>query len=450
MPSLPPRLVVAGTHSGVGKTTAATGLMAALRRAGHRVAGAKVGPDFIDPGYHALACGRPPRNLDPWMCGAAAIPALATRAAGDADVLVIEGVAGLFDGAADGLPSSSADVARLLDAPVVLVVDASAMAASVAALVHGFATFDPTIRVGGVILNRVGSDGHAQMLREALAPVDVPVLGELRRDARLTWRDRRLGLIPAAEQLTEVRASIDQLAEVIATGCDLDAIVRLARTASPRHTDEVALPPLGTAVRVGVVGGAALPLVYQDTLDALIAGGAEVTPVDPHGVDRLPEGLDGLLIGGGLPEVHAAAVDAHLLRDLRTQIGAGLVTIAEGAGLLWLARSLDGRAMAGVIDVDARTTDRLTLGYRVARTTAASPIGPPGTVMRGHEFHYSSVDPAGDALEVSGRFGHGRAGFAHARLLASYVHHHPGGDPSIIAAFLDACRAPRQRTRRHQ
>ncbi|HVW31186.1 MAG TPA: cobyrinate a,c-diamide synthase, partial [Acidimicrobiia bacterium] len=198
--TLGPRIVVGGTHSGVGKTTVATGLLAALRRAGHRPAGAKVGPDFIDPGYHALACGRPPRNLDAWLCGAAAIPALAGRAGAGADVLVVEGVMGLFDGSADGTPSSTADIARRLDAPVVLVVDAGAMSGSVAALVHGFAGFDPSVRLGGVVLNRVGSPAHEVQLREALEPVGVPVLGALGRDDRLTWRDRHLGLVPVAER----------------------------------------------------------------------------------------------------------------------------------------------------------------------------------------------------------------------------------------------------------
>src|SRR5690349_2524135 len=180
--------------------------MAAFARRGVRVAPAKVGPDFIDPGYHALATGRAPRNLDAWMCGADAIGPLAGRAARDADLLVVEGVMGLFDGAADGTPSSTADVARMLDAPVVLVVDARAMAGSVAALVHGFVSYDPSVRVAGVVLNRVGSDSHEAMLREALAGSPVPVVGALRRDDAMTWRDRHLGLVPVVEQRAAVAA----------------------------------------------------------------------------------------------------------------------------------------------------------------------------------------------------------------------------------------------------
>src|SRR5258705_2422691 len=226
-----PRLVVAGTHSGVGKTTVATGLMAALRARDVRVASAKVGPDFIDPGYHAVATGRPGRNLDAWICGDDAIAPLASRAGGDSDVLVVEGVMGLFDGA-EGGQASTAHVAGLLDAPVVLVVDASAMSDSVAALVHGFATFDPAVRVAGVVLNRVGSDGHEAMLRYALASLKMPVLGALRRDDRLTWRDRHLGLVPVVERPHDVRHSVDALASVVEERCDVEELFALAATAS--------------------------------------------------------------------------------------------------------------------------------------------------------------------------------------------------------------------------
>jgi len=220
--TLGPRLVVAGVASGVGKTTIATGLMAALRARGMQVANAKVGPDFIDPGYHCLATGRPARNLDSWICGEEAIARLAGRAAAGADILVVEGVMGLFDGAADGQPeASTASIARLLHAPVILVVDASAMSGSVAAVVHGYCTFDPSIRVAGVVLNRVGSPGHETLLREALNPLGIPVLGALRRDDSFTWRDRHLGLIPVVEASAETRRSIARLAAAIRVSLDL-------------------------------------------------------------------------------------------------------------------------------------------------------------------------------------------------------------------------------------
>ncbi|HEY7072143.1 MAG TPA: cobyrinate a,c-diamide synthase [Acidimicrobiales bacterium] len=444
MTALGPRLVVAGTHSGVGKTTVATGLVAALRAAGDRPATAKVGPDFIDPGYHALASGRPPRNLDAWLCGEDAIVPLAARAGEGAGVLVVEGVMGLFDGAADGRASSTADVARLLGAPVVLVVDAGAMAGSVAAIVHGFATLDPGVGVAGVILNRVGSDGHETVLREALAPLGLPVLGALRRDDRLTWRDRHLGLVPVAEQPDAVRRSLDALGAAVAERVDLAAVVALAATAPPlASAAPVRLPPPGPPVRVAVAGGEAFTFTYADTVDALVAGGAEVVPFDPLRDPALPADVDGLVVGGGFPETFAAELAANrpLLADAAERITRGLATWAECGGLLWLARELDGHAMAGVIPAVGRMTDRLTLGYRTATTTVASPVGAPGTELRGHEFHYSRLDPPGDALRLTARFGEGPEGYATPRLLATYVHHHPGGDPAAVTAFLAACRS---------
>jgi cobyrinic acid a,c-diamide synthase len=451
--ALGPRVVVGGTHSGVGKTTVATGLLAALRRAGHTPAGAKVGPDFIDPGYHALAAGRPPRNLDAWLCGAEVIPALAGRAAAGADVLIVEGVMGLFDGSADGTLSSTADVARLLDAPVVLVVDAGAMSGSVAALVHGFATFDPPgvgggpqgpVRLGGVILNRVGSLAHEVQLREALAPVGVPVLGALGRDDRLTWRDRHLGLVPVAERPAMVTEALERLAAAVAEQIDLEAFLRLAASASPMAVGGVPLPTRapGAALRIAVAAGAAFTFTYTDTLDALSAAGAEPVPFDPLRDESVPEGVDGLIAGGGFPEVYAAELAANrpMLDDARKRIEAGLPTWAECGGLLWLSRRLDGQEMAGVVPAEGTMTGRLTLGYRSATVTAPSPIGPPGTVVRGHEFHYSTVDPSGDALLFRSRFGERPDGFATPTLLATYLHHHPGGDPSAIANFVETCR----------
>jgi cobyrinic acid a,c-diamide synthase len=443
VPILGPRLVVAGTHSGVGKTTVTTGLLAALRGVGHRPAGAKVGPDFIDPGYHALACTRPPRNLDPWLSGAAAIGPLAARAGEGADVLVVEGVMGLFDGAGDGTPSSTADVAGLLEAPVVLVVDAEAMAGSVAAVVHGFATLDPAVHVAAVVLNRVASDGHEAMLREAIRPTGVPVLGALRSDDRLVWRDRHLGLVPVAEDPAAVERSLAALAAAVAERLDIGALVELAQTAPRLTVGDVAVPDPGPPVRVAVAAGRAFTFTYADTLDALRAGGAEVVPFDPLSDGRLPDPVDGLIVGGGFPEVHAArlAGNESLLAAVRHAVTGGVPTWAECGGLLWLTRSVDGRPMAAILPATARMTDRLTLGYREATITVASPLGPAGTRLRAHEFHYAAVDPPGNALDMRSRFGQGRSGFAGPTLLASFLHHHPGGDPSAVAAFLGACRA---------
>jgi cobyrinic acid a,c-diamide synthase len=444
---LPPRVVIAGTHSGVGKTTVATGLMAALRRAGHRVAAAKVGPDFIDPGYHTLAVGRASRNLDIWMSGVDAIAPMASRAGHDADLLVIEGVMGLFDGAGDGSPSSTADVARLLGAPVVLVIDAASMSQSVAAIAHGFATHDPSVRVEGLILNRVGSPGHETLLRDALAPLGIPVLGVLMRDDRLVWRDRHLGLVPIAERGSDVAESIDVLATLIAARCDLAAIATLAASAPMQHTASMSNsePHHGNRVPIALASGPAFSFTYPDNLDALRDAGAELVPFDPCVDTALPSGVCGLIAGGGFPEVYAAQLSANsaLLADVRTRIDAGLVVWAECGGLLWLCRNLDGNEMAGAVDASAAMTPRLTLGYRTATSQIPTPLGPAGTVLRGHEFHYSTTDPTGALFTLEGRHGRGPGGFGNERMVASYLHTHLGARPDIAASFVASCAALR-------
>jgi cobyrinic acid a,c-diamide synthase len=439
MGALGPRIVVAGTHSGVGKTTIATGLMAALRRRGMRVAPAKVGPDFIDPGYHALATGRAARNLDAWICGEDRIPSLAAKAARGADVLVVEGVMGLFDGAAEpGNPASTAHIARLLDAPVVLVVDASAMSGSVAALVHGFATFDPSVRISGIVLNRVGSPGHEAMLRDALAPVGVPVFGALARADELAWRDRHLGLVPVVEQRDAVQASVDRLAVELAASCDLDAILGSAGAASRLAPGEPPTARPTAAARVAVAGGPAFSFTYPDNLELLEQAGAELVPFDPRNDPALPTGVDAVYAGGGFPEVFVEELAANrpLLADARARIADGLVVWAECGGLLWLSRSLDGHALCGALAAEGRMSDRLTLGYRTARVACDAPVAPAGAELRGHEFHYSVLDPPGDALSMSGRHGATRAGYASPRLLASYLHLHLAADPRMAERFV--------------
>jgi cobyrinic acid a,c-diamide synthase len=439
--TLGPRVVIAGTHSGVGKTTIAAGLMAAFRARGWRVGAAKVGPDFIDPGYHSLASGRASRNLDPWMCGMDAIAPLAGRAADGCDLLVIEGVMGLFDGAADGSPSSTAEVAHTLDAPVVLVVDAASASTSVAATIHGFNTFDSRIQLAGVILNRVGSDSHEAMVRAAVSPLGIPVLGVLRRDPGLVWRDRHLGLIPVIERPSEVAGSLRRLAARIDDSCDLEEIMAIARRSPATSTPSPPRPdPVGTA-RIAVAAGPAFSFCYPDNLEALGAAGAELVMFDPCVDQRLPDGCTGLVAGGGFPEVYAEALSQNvgLLTNVRRRIADGLAVWAECGGLLWLCHRLDDRKLAGVIDTEAVMTERLTLGYRQAVARTATPIGPAGTEVRGHEYHYSMVETPGSALALTGRDGSSRAGFASERLLASYLHVHLGARPDLAEHFVRTC-----------
>ena len=433
-----PRIVVAGTHSGVGKTTIASGLMAALAAGGHGVAPFKVGPDFIDPSYHSLATGRPGRNLDAFLSGPDLIGPLFAHGAQGAGIAVIEGVMGLFDGKSGGGDlASTAHVARLLGAPVVLVVDARAMARSAAAMVHGYMTFDSTVNVAGVILNRVGSAVHERMLRDAIEPLGVLVLGVVRRDGEIETPGRYLGLIPASERGSEARAAIRRTGEIIARSVDLDAVMRLARTAEPLSVEPWSpLSPeenCAPEVRVAVAAGSSFSFLYRENLELLEGAGAEVAYFDPTMDERLPPDTNALYLGGGFPETYAEALAANVpLRErVRAFAAQGKPVIAECGGLLYLCRELDGLPMCGVLDAEARMTDRLKLGYREAEAVSISPLAEAGTTVRGHEFHYSSVEPNAGESPAWDLVGRGPEGFVSGGVHASYLHLHWAATPEI-------------------
>ncbi|MGW6915066.1 cobyrinate a,c-diamide synthase [Kitasatospora sp. NPDC054939] len=445
-----PRLVIAAPSSGAGKTTVATGLIAALAARGLAVSPHKVGPDYIDPGYHGLAAGRPGRNLDAFMCGPERIAPLFLHGAAGADVAVVEGVMGLFDGASGrGELASTAHVAKLLRAPVVLVVDASSQSRSVAALVHGFASWDPQVRLAGVILNRVASDRHEQLLREALEEGSgVPVLGSVRRSAAVATPSRHLGLIPAVERSAEAVQAVRDMGALVADSVDLDALLALAATAPPLDAEpwdpaaEVA-PVAGARPRIALAGGAAFSFSYAENAELLAAAGAEVVPFDPLHADGLPEGTAGLVVGGGFPELYVRELSANT--RLRTAIAgfaaAGGPISAECAGLLYLGRELDGLPMCGVLATTARMTERLTLGYREAVALHDSPLAPTGTRVRGHEFHRTVCEPgAGEPPAWGWRLPTGphTEGFAAGNVHASYLHLHWAGSPQLAASFTAA------------
>jgi cobyrinic acid a,c-diamide synthase len=451
-----PRLVIAAPSSGSGKTTVATGLMAALRARGLKVSPHKVGPDYIDPGYHALATGRPGRNLDPWLVGEERLLPLFLHGAAGCDVAVVEGVMGLFDGRGDTDFASTAHVARLLDAPVVLVVDAARQSRSVAAVVHGFATFDVRVRVAGVVLNQVGSDRHEELCRAALASAGVPVLGAIRRDDAVSTPSRHLGLVPAAERESAAMAAVDRLGALVTRSCDLDALVRLARSA-PRldatpwrpERDPDRLPeqgPAGVPERgpdgdrpvVAVAGGAAFTFGYAEHVELLRAAGADVAVFDPLRDEKLPDGSAALVVGGGFPEVYAAELAAN--EPLREQVAAfGGPIAAECAGLLYLCEELDGQRMCGRVPGRARMTSRLTLGYRDAVALRRSPLTRAGERFRGHEFHRTVIDLAGEPLF---RWEGGADGFGDALVTASYLHLHWAGKPGLAQRLVSSSRSP--------
>jgi cobyrinic acid a,c-diamide synthase len=460
------RLVIAAPASGCGKTTVACGLMAALRGRGLVVSGHKVGPDYIDPGYHALATGRPPRNLDPFLCGEDLIAPMFRHGAAGAQIAVIEGVMGLFDGVdgaalaqADTDFGSTAHVARLLGAPVVLVVDAARAGRSVAALVAGFAAFDPSTPVHGVILNRVASDRHERLLREALAASGIAVYGAIRRTDGIVTPSRHLGLIPAAERPAVAGQAITRLGELIAASCDLDALLALARSAAdlpgPAWEPAMALAaaaavdvPAGSAPQnplVAVAGGAAFTFGYTEQGELLEAAGSRLASFDPLHDEGLPAGTSGLILGGGFPELHAAELSAN--ERLRGQVAAlarrGAPLAAECAGLLYLGRTLDGLPMCGVLDLQASMTPKLTLGYRNATAITDSVLARTGERVRGHEFHRTATAPPSGARAVW-RFSSGELeGHVAGAGVASYLHTHWAGYPAAASRFAAACAAAR-------
>lgn len=457
-----PAVVIAAPASGSGKTTVATGLMAALRAAGTSVAPFKVGPDYIDPGYHALATGLPGRNLDAVMVGSERIGPLFRHGSAGCDIAIVEGVMGLFDGKIDmsgtgaaSAEGSTAAVASMLGAPVVLVVDARGHSQSLAAVLHGFSTFDASVRIGGVILNRVGSPRHEEVLRQACERVGVPVLGSLPRMTELAVPSRHLGLITALEHGTRAEAAVDAMAALVREHIDLDALVALADSSAAGNAWDAELE-VGSrsdgAPVVAIAGGAAFTFGYAEHVELLRASGADVVVFDPL-TDGLPERVAGVIVPGGFPEEHAEqlAANTDLLADVRRVAGHGIPIHAECAGLLYLARYLDGHAMAGVLDVDARFGSALTLGYRDAVALGNSVLFQAGTRVTGHEFHRTMLvendidNPApawgwrNPSTTAENRVV--REGFVHGRVHASYLHTHPAGNPLSVSRFVEAAAA---------
>lgn len=449
------RVVIAAPASGHGKTTVATGLIAALTRAGRRVAPFKVGPDYIDPGYHALAASAPGRNLDPFLVGEQRVRDLFAYGSRGADFAVVEGVMGLYDGAVgrDGF-ASTAHVAHLIGAPVILLVDATAQGRSVAALVHGFRSFDPTLRLAGVILNRVGSDRHRAILTEALDAIGVPVLGSLHRSDAVAAPSRHLGLVPVAERAPESTSAVDALADLVKASIDLDGVERIARSAAPLAPNDwspqsaIGEPVAGDgrAPVVAIASGAAFTFSYAEHAELLAAAGAQVAAFDPLHDEKLPDGTRALVIGGGFPEVYAPQLSANRsLREAVRQLARdGGAIAAECAGLLYLAESLDGAPMCGLLPAAAEMTGHLTLGYREAVAPGDSVLCDAGTRVAGHEFHRTVIRPAAGQAPAwlwasESHPGQGTPeGYAEHRIHASYLHLHWAGTPSIARRIVEA------------
>ncbi len=462
-----PRLVIAGTSSGVGKTSLALGLARALVRHGLRVQTFKVGPDFLDPTYLAVASGRTCYNLDGWMTSRAYVEPLFARATADADIAVVEGVMGMFDGASFlSLEGSTAEIAQWLAAPVVLVVNAHGVARSIAATVAGFARFDPAVHVAGVIANQSGSPRHRDWLAESLAAAGLPPLvGAVPRGALPTLASRHLGLV-AADRTSVDPQVIERLADACQEHLDLALLVELARSAEAR-SGEVrherageAASPSQACVRLGIARDAAFHFYYPDNLEALQRRGAQLVSFSPIHDRRLPQDLDALYFGGGYPEIYAQELSANttMLDDVRRFADSGRCVYAECGGLIYLGRSIEGRdgrrfPLAGVLPLDAAMRESLkVLGYREVTFATDGLWGPAGRTCRGHEFHYSELtcDDGPEqvwrpAYSVHRRAGGeaGCRGFSRGAVQAGYIHLHWASQPEAVDYFLSRCKERR-------
>ena len=456
-----PRIVVAGTQSGVGKTSLTLALVAAFRKRGLRVQTFKVGPDFLDPSYLTIASGRPCYNLDGWMTDQAYLLRLFERTTRDADLAVVEGVMGLFDGADPATSEgSTAEVARWLQAPVLLVANVHGMARSIAALVKGYAEFDPGLRIAGVVANQSGTERHREWISASLTSASLPpLLGAIPRGAFPNLPSRHLGLVTAdRDNLSE--NILDELADVVNRQTTLEHILDAARRAPtlsvPAPPPEIPSP--SEAVPIGVARDQAFHFYYQDNLDELTRQGALLVPFSPLTDGHLPSDLKALYFGGGYPEEQAPALSANrpFLEEVRRFAESGRPVYAECGGLMYLTRGIETRdrkqyPLAGLLPAWTRMLDRLkTLGYVEVRLTRDALLGGKGAILRGHEFHYSELleDPTRDGQWASTyhlmrrRSKSGELeGFQHRQTLASYVHLHWASRPEAVRAFIQHCGA---------
>lgn len=453
-------LVIAGTHSGVGKTTVATGIMAVLCRKGYKVQPFKVGPDYIDPSYHSAVCGTPSRNLDTWLLERTAVAQLFRRAMKNKELAIVEGVMGLFDGLrGDGEEGSTAHVAKLLRLPVVLVVDASAAARSVGALVLGFKNFDPGLGLAGVILNGIAGERHLEFVKPSLEKAGVCLLGYIPRRPDLALPERHLGLIPTVEGKVSVEF-YGRLAEQVERTIDVDRILRLATPIDLSEPDGPLLfpeAPRAAKVAIAVAKDKACNFYYPDSLDLLEAWGAEIVSFDLLEDRELPSGVGGVYIGGGFPELYARELseNSSMRQSLREGAQRGYPIYAECGGLMYLGKSIEDSEgnsypMAGVFPYrSSMRGSKLTLGYRHMRALEDNPLMAKGESVRGHEFHLSALQgeprssSAYDVLDQPGR----KEGFRIHNTLASYVHLHLGSKSSLAPSFVDFCAAWRAATR---
>jgi cobyrinic acid a,c-diamide synthase len=449
------QVFISAAHKSSGKTTLTLGLAAALARRGLAVQPFKKGPDYIDPMWLSLAAGRPCRNLDFHLMTRDEIRSSFARHARAADVSLIEGNKGLYDGLDLHGSNSNAALAALLGAPVVLVIDARGMTRGIAPLILGYQAFDPSVRIAGVILNNLGGARHEQKLRDVIAHyTGVEVIGAVPRDERIAIVERHLGLVPSNEAAAAAGV-VEAVCELVARSVDLDRLLAIAASAAPIPEAPPACvsAPGAPRLRVGIARDAAFGFYYADDLEALAEAGAELVPLDTLSAERLPA-LDALVIGGGFPETQMRALEANegLRRDLASAIEAGLPVYAECGGLMYLARSISWRGenarMVGALPADAVMHPRpVGRGYaRLEGTPEASWLPGGAGEIAAHEFHYASLENLPPGLRYAYRVarGHGvdgaRDGIVHRNVLASFCHLRGAGERGWVAPFVEFAR----------
>lgn len=449
-----PRIVIGGTQSGVGKTTISTGLMAALAKRGKKIQPFKVGPDYIDPSYHTLATKRVSRNLDSWFVDDYTIRELFIRGCQGADLAVVEGVMGFYDGfGALEERGSTAHIAKTLNAPVILIVNAQKMARSAAAIVKGYQDLDREIQINGIILNNIGSENHFKMVKEAIEfYTQVPVVGFLPKNGDFTLPERHLGLVMAGEQ-GEIERIFANLVDQIEQSIDLELLMKIAEQALPLEVPEKSIFPKGLPkrIRLGVAKDDAFNFYYQDTLDLLESWGAELIYFSPLKDNCLPPDLDGLYIGGGYPELFAKplAENQQIRKAIKEAGEAGLPTYAECGGLMYLTREIkdfQGNIfpMVGLLGARAAMQNkREAMGYVNLEVLEDNFLAFQGDVLKGHEFHWSKLEDTEDDLvymySSSKRGKSKKEGLKYKNVLASYTHIHFGSQPKLAENFINFC-----------
>ncbi|MDW7615675.1 cobyrinate a,c-diamide synthase [Peribacillus simplex] len=453
------RLVIAGTGSGVGKTTLTIGIMAALQKKGYTVQGFKCGPDYIDPTYHTAVTGRISRNLDSWMFEHDTVREILNKASNGADISIIEGVMGFFDGKSPlANTGSTAEISMITQSPVLLVVNCASMARSAAAIVKGFQDFSTGPNIIGVIANQVGSVGHYQIVKAAIEQeCDVPVLGYMKRELDIDIPSRHLGLIPAIER-GELDPFFDKLAHLVMETIDIDQLYRLSMTSAVSSgNSNIFQHQNKKGVCIAVAKDAAFNFYYQENLELLEANGATIKYFSPLKGEEVPLDADGLYLGGGFPEEFAAELSGHLgtIKSIRSSIEKGLPTLAECGGFMFLSKSIETTSgethqMAGIIPGRIKMQKKLAaLGYREITGTQSNFLINEIEQAKGHEFHYSTFEADGDlthAYEAKGRFGSKQEGCVLGNLVAGYTHFHFASNPKLAKNWIDACLKQKNRS----